>query len=461
MTSPSIRPRAALLALAAHLVPAAAFAAELTGWAQLPAATFADGPTSGQFAGANPYGTNVPPYAGLQPVQGFSAVLNGPVAGTFRVMTDNGFGSKANSPDALLRVYAVAPDFKSYNGGVVVGSGTVGAVNYATGAALPGFSSASRIALGDPDNKLGFGIVASGANYPYSGSGPGNANIPVDPAIKAGRLLTGGDLDIESLRQDANGNLWFGDEFGPFLVKTDATGKVLRSEIPLPGVRSPSSPYLAGGTANLPNSGGFEGLALNASGTKLYTLLEGTVSGDPQKSLRINEFDLASESYTGVRYLYPLESAGTAIGDMTAVNDQQFLVIERNGGTATNGTTPFKKIFLADTTNIASGGFVTKTEVVDLMNIADPHDLNGDGLSSFGFPYVTIEDVLILDATTLLVINDNNFPYGGGRALASDNTEFLRIRLNQPLNLAPVPVPAALPLMASALAGLLALRRHR
>jgi hypothetical protein len=30
------------------------------------------------------------------------------------------------------------------------------------------------------------------------------------------------------MRKDKNGNLWFGDEFGPFLVKTDATGKVLR-----------------------------------------------------------------------------------------------------------------------------------------------------------------------------------------------------------------------------------------
>ena len=42
---------------------------------------------------------------------------------------------------------------------------------------------------------------------------------------------------------------------------------------------------------------------------------------------------------------------------------------------------------------------------------------------------MTIENVLMLDARTLLVVNDNNFPYGGGRELASDNTEFLRIRL--------------------------------
>ena len=35
----------------------------------------------------------------------------------------------------------------------------------------------------------------------------------------------------------------------------------------------------------------------------------------------------------------------------------------------------------------------------------------------------------VLDPHTLLVVNDNNFPYGGGRALASDATEFLRISL--------------------------------
>ena len=51
----------------------------------------------------------------------------------------------------------------------------------------------------------------------------------------------------------------------------------------------------------------------------------------------------------------------------------------------------------------------------------------------FTLPYVTIENVLVLNRRTLLVVNDNNFPYGGGRALASDNTEFLRITLPAPI----------------------------
>ena len=67
-----------------------AHAAELLERAVLPAATFAPGPTSGQYtAGGNGIPT---PFINRQPVQGFSAVLPGPVKGTFLVMSDNGFG---------------------------------------------------------------------------------------------------------------------------------------------------------------------------------------------------------------------------------------------------------------------------------------------------------------------------------------------------------------------------------
>lgn len=450
------------LAMALGLATAsgAQAAPELAGWAMLPAATFSDGPTSGRFAAQNPYGTEPLPLVDKQPVQGFSGVLQGPTADTFYVMSDNGFGSKANSPDALLRVYAVKPDFRIFDGSGVVGGATVAPADYASGASLPAFNSNSFITLSDPDHKLGFTLVADGTHYPYGGSGPGNATIPVDTGIQSGRLLTGGDFDIESLRQDKNGNLWFGDEFGPFLIKTDATGKVLRQEIPLPGVTAPQNPYLGGGTPNLGTSRGFEGMAINPAGDKLYTLLEGTVAGDPAKSLRINEFDIDTERYTGTQFLYPLDASGTAIGDMTAINDHQFLVLERNGDTATAGT-PFKMVYLADTRVVDGSGFIQKTPLVDLMNLADPHDLNGDGSTTFTFPYVTIEDVLIVDPTTLLILNDNNYPYGGGRGLFADVNEFLLVKLDQPLNVAAVPVPAALPLMLSGLAGVFGFARRR
>lgn len=405
--------------------------ASLVGFASLPADTFAPGPTSGQFAaGAN--GRSLP-LLRQQPVQGFSAVLPGAQPGTYEVMADNGFGTKANSPDILLRMFSLRPEFRTWNGSARVGSGQVRPVSRKTGETLASFSAEAIVNLRDPDHRLGFALVADAATYPYAGSGPGSADLPVAQTLRERRLLTGGDLDIEAVRQDRHGHLWFAEEFGPFLVKTDRQGRVLAAEVPMPGVQSPDNPYLGGGTATLGRSRGFEGLAINPAGDTLYTLLEGTVTGDPAGSLRIDAFDVEASAYTGQRWLYKLDAQGTNIGDMTAVNDHQFLVIERNGTEAVR----FKKIFLVDLNEVDEQGFLRKTEVADLMNLADPHDLNEDGQTVFTFPFVTIEDVLVIDAQTLLVINDNNYPGSSRDAGVPDPNEFLLVRLDTPLALAP------------------------
>lgn len=420
--TPSFRLPLAPLA-AALLLAGAAHAQVLTGWAQMPAATFADGPTSGQFAAANPYGSNLPPFANRQPVQGFSGVLAGPRKDVFHFLVDNGFGGQANSADALLRAYAVEVNWRTEGGG----DGSVAPADWKSGKERRAFDAETRLQLNDAHRRLTLPIQADHANYYNNPSNP-----PVDAAIRAGRLLTGADFDIESFRRDRHGNYWFGDEFGPYLIKTNARGTVLRSEISLPGVYAPQHKDVVAGkaVANLPGSGGFEGMAINKSGSKLYTLLERTVNGDEAGTLRIDEFDIQREAYTGRRFIYPLDAQGSNIGDMVAVDDRRFIVLERNGATATStGPAPFKKVYLIDLEDVAPGGVARKTELVDLMKLADPHDLDGDGATTFTFPYVTIENVLILDDRTLLVVNDNNFPYGGGRALASDDTEFLRIRL--------------------------------
>jgi len=374
---------------------------KLTGFARLPADSFASGPTSGQFiAAANGV---VPPFPGRQPIQGFSAVLRAP-NGDFWVMEDNGFGSKATSPDFVLRVYRISPDFKTANGG--------------TGSVLV----KTFLSLRDPDMKINFAIVAEGSVYPGS-------IIPVDPDIRSQRLLTGADFDIESLREAHDGTLWFGDEFGPFLLHTDATGKVLEAPIPLPGVQSPENPF--GGAANLASSRGFEGMAITPNGKFLYPMLEGPVAGDDQQTLRINEFDLGTNRYTGRTFRYHLDVAGYSIGDLTAVTDELLLVIERDQ--AQGAAAQFKKIFLVDLGEVDASGLLVKHEVVDLLNLADPLHLGGPN-ATFRFPFQTIESVIPLSQNELGVLNDNNYPFSAGRTPGSpDPNEFITIRLDRPL----------------------------
>src|SRR5262245_1743978 len=189
-----MRSLVALVALAALAPSASAHAAALIGRAVVPADTFSVGPTSGQFI--TPANGRVPPFVRRQPVQGFSAVLRGEDA-TYLAMPDNGFGAKANSADYVLSVYRLTPDFVTRSRG----TGTIGVT--------------LLFNLSDPDRRINFPIVADGETHPRSAT-------PVDPAIRDGRLLTGADFDIESFRQVPDGTFWFGDEFGPFLVHTDA-----------------------------------------------------------------------------------------------------------------------------------------------------------------------------------------------------------------------------------------------
>lgn len=420
------------LTLAALLASAAAHAAPtLVGFAQLPALTFVPGtPTAGQFTnGGNGV---VPPYPD-QPVQGFSAILRN--GGGFLVLSDNGFGAKTNSADALLYVHDVSVDFRTRFGG----TGGV-TVNRST-------------ALSDPNRLLGFPIQADFATYQN-----GANNIPVDPAITSGRLLTGWDLDPESFRRLPNGDFYFGEEFGPFLVRTDSQFRVNQAAIPLPGVQSPQNPFLGGGTPNLPGSGGYEGLALSPDGATLYGLLERPVTSET--TLRINEFDVATGQYTGNIFRYAFSPGGTNIGDMTAIGGSRYIVIERDGGQG--ATARFKRVFLIDLSITDANGNVQKTELVDLLNIADPNDLNADGLFTYTMPFVTIEDIIPVDPFTILIGNDNNFPGSAGRTPGvPDNNEFALIRFDEALFAAvAAPAPAALSLFGLGLFGLAALRRR-
>lgn len=72
---------------------------------------------------------------------------------------------------------------------------------------------------------------------------------------------------------------------------------------------------------------------------------------------------------------------------------------------------------------------------MDLLNVRDPSDLNGDGDTMFTFPFVTIEDVLVLDDDKILVANDNNYPFSVGRGPDIDDNEIIVLELDRKLRL--------------------------
>ncbi len=281
------------------------------------------------------------------------------------------------------------------------------------------FSDADKV-LGEPTSLVDDAHTAGLLVYPYT--------FRSDEEFLASDYEGNPELEYEQFIQ-----LGVDGYFSDF----PETGKKVRAQIVADEVRSPQNRGVLAGEAvdNLPSSGGFEGMAYSPDRQTLYPLLEKRVVGDPENALRIYEFDLEKQSFAEELVgFYGLENPSYAIGDFTPINEREFLVLERDGKQGEEAE--FKKIFKIDITGVDGNGFVAKEEVADLLNIQDPNDLNGDGSTTFDFPFEAIEDLLVLDENTILVANDNNYPFSMGREGDIDNNEIILLQLDEPLNLA-------------------------
>lgn len=354
-----------------------------------------------------------------QPVQGLSGIKS-MKDGTFWVLTDNGFGAKRDSGDAMLMFHQIKPDWRA---------GSVAHVK--------------TIFLHDPDRKVPFMIVTEGTKERY---------------------LTGADFDIESI-QLVGDSVWFGDEFGPYLIRVDWSGKVQAVyETKLDGkvLRSPdhfavNTPSVPGAfTTPVRRSRGYEGMAASKDGKFLYPLLEGPLWNEAEKKweadrdgreyLRILEFDIAKGDWSARSWKYRLEQNGNNIGDFNMIDAGTGLIIERDTleGTeddACNGPprtdcypkpAAFKRVYKVSLADADADGFVKKIGYIDLLDIKDPDGVAKRGTKNgvFKFPFVTIEDVDIVDADHIVVGNDNNLPFSAGRKPnVQDDNEIILLRV--------------------------------
>ena len=412
-----------------------AYPATLAGHAVLPAQSFIPAPhdaprdlqTSGKFttarrvdavgsvmgqSGGRDTGVSLP-FQG-QPLQGHSGIKH-MADGSFWILTDNGAGSKANSPDFMLYLNHYAVDFQSGQ-----------------------FRRLKTIFLHDPDKKVPFRITHEGTDQRY---------------------LTGADFDPESF-QFAGGALWIGEEFGPFLIKADLNGRVLavfETQVDgkvvrspdAPGVLMPGAPDAKPTPFEVKRSKGFEGMAASRDGSKLYALLEGAPWNDAAKAyenvggkqyLRVLEFDVKTERWTGRHWKYVLEANHHAIGDFNMIDGNisgdgtsaMGLIIERDNGEGTadkacpegvkrtdcfHDLARFKRVYKVELSEANAGGEIRKIGYIDLLNIQDPKRLAKKPLNNgvLTFPFFTIENVDVVDGRHIVVGNDNNLPFSSSR----------------------------------------------
>jgi hypothetical protein len=170
-------------------------------------------------------------------------------------------------------------------------------------------------------------------------------------------------FDPEGVRLSRCGKTAFvSDEYGPYLYEFDLhSGKRLRSlnlpnkyliDIPFPTPASGTNLELVHNAFGRQANRGMEGLAISPDGSKLYGIMQsallqdGALTGTSREGTnnRIVEIDIDSGEVR--EFLYQLASKSNGVSEILAINDHEFLVLERDGKAGSEAT--FKKLFKID-----------------------------------------------------------------------------------------------------------------
>lgn len=224
-------------------------------------------------------------------------------------------------------------------------------------------------------------------------------------------------FDPEAVRVGRDGTFFVSDEYGPYVLEFNRQGHLVR-RLPVPEkflIDTPSGEVDSAGNSlelypNLNTSGrqanrGMEGLAITPDGRTLVGLMQNaliqdhglnsaTPPGRVGVTARLLVFDLKTNTTREYVYVLDAVNQGRGVNEIVAVNDHEFLVLERDNRTMVP-TPPneaalpnLKRIYkidlnkpgLTDVSNVASlpttaaelGSIVpvTKTLFIDLLDPA-------------------------------------------------------------------------------------------
>ena len=306
------------------------------------------------------------------------------------------------------------------------------ALNYGTGAGLgTKIDHSTPIGSGAPSQNTANHFFFTGRSDNF---GAGNSGNPANAR-----------LDPEGIRVSADGkSVFVSDEYGPYVYQFDrATGQRLRayklpdelnvSQLsPVGATEINASKNPAGNTSGRVANKGMEGLAITPDGKTLVGAMQAALiqerdyqvgATNPNgKIIRLVTIDVATGATK--QFAYKL-TTGSGVSEITAINDHEFLVDERDGSGLGNGDSTgangkvFYKIDITGATDIsgmteaqiAAVTPLTKTATVNFVSL-----LNANGITSNRIPAkiegLAFGDDLFVNGVrmhTLWVANDNDF----------------------------------------------------
>ena len=152
-------------------------------------------------------------------------------------------------------------------------------------------------------------------------------------------------FDPEGIRVGANGNFYVSDEYGPYVVEFDRQGNLVR-RIAVPSKFFIANPggdpnaELLGNTDGRQANRGMEGLAISPDGRTLFGMMQnallqdnGLTAGTTDRrglNNRILKIDLTTGETREYVYVLDAINRGQGVSEILAVNDHEFLVLERD-----------------------------------------------------------------------------------------------------------------------------------
>jgi hypothetical protein len=253
--------------------------------------------------------------------------------------------------------------------------------------------------------KEGSGQPLTGLDPPQDGVRPASAGLPPMPQAATGAI----SIDSEALALMSDGTFYIGDEYGPYIYRFSADGRLIAairppeafvpkrngkdsfsSNNPGPGAASPTPKNPDTGRQN---NQGFEGLAVTPGGRFLVVALQsatrqdGGDAAETRRYTRMLYYDISDPGHPTLarEHVVPLPVYDDARGrlrvaaqsELYALDETHSLLLCRDSGAGfgtDDATSRFRKIEILDTsnaTNIAGSSYDGVVPVAPMGKLAD------------------------------------------------------------------------------------------